>query len=52
MMPKMLHYGKNAFVSSNKKKIDVRITGERSEENIKEAVSWVIKGVMHVQLWW
>lgn len=48
-MPKMLHYGENAFGSSNKKKIDVRIRGERSEENMKEAVSRVIKGVMHVQ---
>ena len=38
------------FASSNKRgKTDVRIRGERSEENMKEAVSWVIKGVMHVQ---
>ena len=43
-MPKILHYGQNAFVSSNKRKIDVRIRGERSEENMEEAVSWVIKG--------
>lgn len=42
----------NAFVSSNKRKTDVTIRGERSEENMKEAVSWVIKGVMHVQWWW
>lgn len=53
--PKSLNYGENAFififyVSGNKRgKTDVRIKGERSEENMKEAVSWVIKGVMHVQ---
>lgn len=40
---------KKAIVSSNKGKTDVRISGLRSEENMKEAVSWVIKGVMHVQ---
>lgn len=39
----------NAVESGNKREIDVRIRGERREENMKEAVSWVIKGVMHVQ---
>ena len=49
-MPKMLHYGvENAFVSSNERKI----RGERSGENMKQAVSRVIKAVMHVQWrWW
>lgn len=53
--PKSLNYGEKClffffFASGNKRgKTDVRIRGERSEENMKEAVSWVIKGVMHVQ---